>query len=77
MALYRLEPWGEERADLRAGIVASTVANAMMRKPDRTPFVPNDFMAYGKRPPADPEIKKKRMKAGLDSLFTLIGKKKG
>ena len=27
MVYYELEPFGEERADLRAGIVASTVAN--------------------------------------------------
>jgi hypothetical protein len=27
-----LEPWGEDRADLRAGIVAATIANVHRRK---------------------------------------------
>lgn len=46
-AYYRLEPWGEDRADTRAAIVAATIAashggknvkveNFMAHKPDRT-----------------------------------------
>lgn len=48
-AYYRLEPFGDERADLRAGIVASTVANtAQTRK--RKAFKPADFMPkFGRR----------------------------
>ncbi len=45
MAYYEFEPFGEERADLRAGIVASTVANASRDpKRRRNPFRPLDFM---------------------------------
>lgn len=45
MAYYELEPFGEERADLRSGIVASTVANAHRDpKRRRKPFRPLDFM---------------------------------
>jgi hypothetical protein len=40
---YRLEPFGEGRADLRAGIVASTTANVWRGKGSR-PFLPKDFM---------------------------------
>jgi hypothetical protein len=29
---YQIEPWGEDRADLRAGIVASTLANVYAGK---------------------------------------------
>src|SRR5436853_567470 len=43
LAYYGLEPWGEERADLRAGIVASTLANCH-RDPKKRPFEPRDFM---------------------------------
>ena len=45
MAYYTIEPFGEQRADLRAAIVASTVANAN-RDPAkrREPFSPTDFM---------------------------------
>lgn len=38
-----LEPFGEERADLRAGIVASTITNCMARK-GGTAYKPRDFM---------------------------------
>jgi hypothetical protein len=42
-AYSQVEPWGEERADLRAGIVASTVAN-VNRGPKQAAFEPGDFM---------------------------------
>ena len=40
-----LEPFGEERSDLRSGIVASVIANSN-RDPKRQsrPFKPSDFM---------------------------------
>jgi len=40
----QIEPFGEERADLRAGIVASVVANAMGRKKGQRAFKPKDFI---------------------------------
>lgn len=43
MAYSRLEPWGEERDDLRTGIVASTMAN-INRGKSRKPYKPTDFM---------------------------------
>lgn len=42
MVYYELEPFGEERSDLRAGIVASTVANANRTKGKA--YKPQDFM---------------------------------
>lgn len=42
-AYYELEPWGGERGDLRAGIVASVIANTHRHK-DHRPFTPHDFM---------------------------------
>jgi len=45
MAFFRLEPWGTEVEDLRAGIVAATVANANRDpKKQRKPYRPQDFM---------------------------------
>lgn len=41
-AFYDLEPFGDMRADLRAGIVASTVANVM--GDPKKPLSPSDFM---------------------------------
>jgi hypothetical protein len=45
MAYYQIEPWGEERADLRSAIVASTVANAMAGRRSKK-FKPKDFMPF-------------------------------
>lgn len=49
------EPFGEQRADLRAGIVAAAVANyaGKMRREGLPPAVPTDFMPF--QPPRDPE----------------------
>lgn len=44
-AYYGMSPWGPERADLRAGVVAATVANCLS---DKGSFKPSDFMPkYG------------------------------
>lgn len=40
---YRIEPWGERRADLRAGIVAAAVRNAMRGRGSRA-FRAQDFL---------------------------------
>lgn len=45
-AYYAIEPWGEERADLRAGIVASTMGNLWSKRR----VSPRDFMPdFGRR----------------------------
>lgn len=51
MALYDLELFGDRRADLRAAIVASTVANAHRNpKKRRRAYSPEDFMPkFGRR----------------------------
>jgi len=51
MAYAEIEPFGEVRADLRAGIIASTVANtARDPKKRRRPFQPREFMPRFERP---------------------------
>lgn len=39
-----LEPFGEERADLRAGVIASTIANVNRTKASDKVFGPQDFL---------------------------------
>lgn len=59
MAYASIEPFGEERADLRMAIVAALIANAN-RDPDkrREPFTPADFMPHFEaEQPAEPERK--------------------
>jgi hypothetical protein len=44
-AYFSIEPFGEERADLRMGILASLIANVHRdRKKKFEPFTPADFM---------------------------------
>ena len=45
MAFYLLEPFGEQRADYRSGVIASTFANAH-RADGVKPFTPEDFMPF-------------------------------
>lgn len=58
MAYAQVEPFGEERADLRAGIVAATIANAN-RDPKKhpKPFQTAEFMPLReKHAPTDDEL---------------------
>lgn len=65
-AADRLDPWGEERADLRAGIIAAEIANAAGRN---EPAVPADFMPYLERPhPAEPD--QRELKRALEQAFS-------
>ncbi len=63
MAYAQIEPFGEKRADLRAGIVASTMANIHRGK--RKPFNPEDFMPEFERQEKAPE----EMQALLKQMF--------
>ncbi len=45
LALYGMEPFGDARADLRSGIVASVIANVNRDpKKRRRPYKPEDFV---------------------------------
>jgi len=48
-AYYKLEPWGEDREDLRMGIISSTIANVNRGKGGRT-YKPSDFIPKFDRP---------------------------
>ena len=60
MAYASIEPFGEERADLRAGIIASVIAN-VNRDPKKraTPFTPQDFMPFVERESAPDDMSRK------------------
>lgn len=49
-AYERLEPWGEARADYRAGIVASVFYN-MNKSEKAEPRIPRDFLPIWDAPP--------------------------
>ena len=49
VACYESDPWGEERSDLRNGMLMSLYANAH-RKPGTRPFKATDFTLKFDRP---------------------------
>lgn len=51
MQYAALEPFDEQRADLRAGIIASTIANVMGGRKGGKLFTPTDFMPFSEEPP--------------------------
>jgi hypothetical protein len=53
MAFYRIEPFGEQREDVRAGIVASTIANFMQGGKKPKIFTPSDFMLFKQEKPQE------------------------
>ena len=69
-----IEPFGEWRADLRAGIVASTFASAHRRKGSRQP-TPKDFMpTFGEKTVRRQSVSEQRAifeqaNIGLQKLF--------
>lgn len=65
LAFFQLEPWGEERADLRAGIVASTIANVNRPAKRKKAFEPKEFMPQFGVEPDDAELAALRLMAQM------------
>jgi hypothetical protein len=72
-AYAALEPFGEERGDLRAGVVASVIANVNRDpKKRREPFEPKDFMPrFGETERAKPEPKRQTVTQQLAKVEEL------
>jgi len=62
MAYNEIEPFGEEREDLRMGILASTMAN-INRSSGKKPYKPRDFMPVFKVGTETPEEAGRRLEA--------------
>ena len=70
MAYSTLEPWGEERDDLRMGIIASTIANANRGKGQKA-YKPSDFM-----PDFEPETEEQAQARLMAQAFAALGGKR-
>lgn len=71
MAYAELEPFGETRADLRSGIIASVMANAHRAK-EAKPFKPQDFMPrFGQRGADEPETDEQDWRSQME-LFRAL-----
>jgi len=71
MAYFKLEPFGEERADLRAGIIASATVNMQMDPQKSTPTKPQDFMPKFE---PDPLPSKEDIAASWDTYLSALAK---
>ena len=63
MAYAQIEPFGLERGDLQAGIVAATVANVNRDRHRQRAFKPGDFM---------PDFEKPRAKKTGEQIFQVL-----
>lgn len=68
----KLDPIGNQRGDLQAGIIASTVANSVMavlnsfsKRKSRKTFSPGDFMPKFKRPTTIEETTKRHHQTAI------------
>jgi hypothetical protein len=70
MAYFQIEPHGEERADYRAGLITSTIAN-IVRKKGSKPHKPEDFMPkFGEREEPEQDWQQQlRMVKTLNAAF--------
>ena len=67
LAYSRIEPWGEERDDLRTGILASMIAN-MFRDKGKKPAKPSDFILN-----FEPEDEQTRVQRMIESVRRSLG----
>ena len=67
MAYYRIEPFGEERADLRQAITSSLIANAFRGKKQRA-HKPEEFMVV-REPRKRKRMTGKQIKQSVKAFF--------
>lgn len=67
MAYFNIEPFGERLADIRMGMIASTVANSQ-RDPACRAFEPIDFMPWANTPPQPIEFPDKEDQAAFVAM---------
>lgn len=70
LAYSRVDPWGEDRDDLRMGIMASVIANSNRGK-GKKPYKPQDFM-----PNFEPEDEAAAIERIRENLRKTLGGKR-
>lgn len=71
-AYFQLEPWGEVRADFRAGITSAVIANANRAKGTKA-FTPVDFMPFVKAGPT--QMKSADIKSALNTFAAISNRR--
>lgn len=81
MAYYKIEPFGEERADLRQALTTSAVANNLQAKAKKPKWTkPEDFMLFREMNTLTQEPKRESASSPehiLAKFNSLTSKKKG
>jgi len=75
IAFYAIEPFGEQRADLRAAIVASVIANCNRGKNQKA-FKPADFMPFKEAPPPKKPQSMSEQQAPFKVLTQVLAQRK-
>ena len=65
LAYYEMCPWGEERADLRTGIVAATLVNVNGGRAKPSDFLP----AFGQTKPEQTPEEIRNMALKINAMF--------
>lgn len=66
-AYYTLEPWGDERADLRMGVLCALIAN-MFRKKGSRPHKAEEFVLKFWKETASPEMMLQKVRQ-INAMF--------
>jgi hypothetical protein len=74
LAFFRVSPWGEYRADLRAGIIASTVAT--MNSTGRHTYKPSDFMVDWDQPAKPAAMSDKQLRDQWRAICASLNRRK-
>lgn len=67
-AFYTLDPFGDQRGDLRSGIVSAVIANAFRSK-NTNPIEPSQFMPYLERHDQSPEEMQRTLQTILGQVI--------
>lgn len=73
LAYHQIDPWDEERADWRAGMVAAVIANT---NGGRGKFRPSDFMPKFDQVTADPQTPEQMLRIAMRANAALGGEVK-
>lgn len=75
MEYYQLEPFGEDRADLRSAIVACVMSNRWRGK-NEPPSKPADFMPFGRAKEQTPDEIKQQLRSILGQVGAISGSRR-
>lgn len=71
-ALWHIDPWGQERADLQAAVVARAIAAGLLKKSGGGDWSYRDFMPLAQ---VDEAEKQRALSGRIRAFFNFLGNK--